>query len=446
MDSSVSVKENSTAAAPREPTAAQSTATGGQPGQLMERSTPTQKAGKTTKPIAQPQRTALKSKAKPVKAKAGKTAKPAGNQLASSEVNTRLSKLEDLLESVIQRLPAQTNTKNSTGVPPATATHTPAPARREPQTQGQPRAAHSAASMHTQPYSGEQAQAEGEDMDTDMGLTHAVGNDEEDYTMVLPDEVPLFAAKFAVNNDIGDPVAEEVAQSATYLLTHQLENKSLEDTAAKYAVPSNCQAIDTPRVNPFIWDNLPTHTKSRDLKLQKIQKSLTKGINAFTRSLSADNISDSQQDALALLCNSSFELNCLRRELIKPDLDAKCARLCKPENVVGTTNKLLFGDNLSKKVKDLMEEQKVTAGVMKGQRKSYSSPHTYRGYKPSPGFTSATQRSYKEAGWSRSRAPATATRPISGSGERPFLGRNPRQYRQPQGNKKPPAPQTQWKR
>ena len=49
----------------------------------------------------------------------------------------------------------------------------------------------------------------------------------------------------------------------------------------------------------------------------------------------------------------------------------------------------------------LMEEQKVTAGVMKGQRNSYSSPHPYRGYKPSPGFISATQWSYKEAGCSR---------------------------------------------
>ena len=212
--------------------------------------------------------------------------------------------------------------------------------------------------------------------------------------MSIPDEVPLIAAKFAVISDIGDAVEDEIAQSATYLLTHQLGNKALEETAAKYALPSNCQAVDFPKVNPFIWDNLPTNTKSKDLKLQNIQKSLTKGINAFTRSLSSDNITDSQQDALALLCNSSFELNCLRRELIKPDLDAKCARLCKPENMVGTsTSKLLFGDNLSKKVKDLMEEQKVTAGVMKGHRKSYSSPHPYRGYKPSPGFTTGASSS-----------------------------------------------------
>ena len=168
----------------------------------------------------------------------------------------------------------------------------------------------------------------------------------------------------------GEPTEEEIAQSATYLLTHQLENKALEETAAKYALPSNCQAMDSPKMNPFIWDNLPTHTKSRDLKLQKIQKSMTKGINAFVRSLPSGNIMDPQQDALALLCSSSFELNCLRRELIKPDLDSRCARLCKPENMVGTTNKLLFGDNLSKKVKDLMEEQKVTAGVMKGQERA----------------------------------------------------------------------------
>ena len=126
--------------------------------------------------------------------------------------------------------------------------------------------------------------------------------------------------------------------------------------------------------------------------------------------------------------------------------------LCKPENMLGTTSILLFGDDLNKKAKDLLKEQKfqkVTAGVMKGQRKPYSNPHPYRG-------TSRRQVSqvlleseelYKEARWSRSRAPATATRPFFGSGERPFLERIPRQPRQPQGNKKPLAPQfqTQWK-
>ncbi|XP_071482177.1 uncharacterized protein [Diadema antillarum] len=436
MDSSVSpisVKEKFRAAAPREPTAASHAATGGQPaaaqGKLTELCAPTatQDGGKS-KPA---QRTAQVKKSKPTN--------PAKTQSStSSDVNTRLSKLEDLLESVIQRLPAENRTANSTGVLHTSAV-TP-----------QPRAAHTTDDTYShtstqQPYSGEHCEYTG----AGMGQTHSIADDEECYP-IMPDEVPHIAAKFAVNADIGEPIEEEIAQSATYLLTHQLENKALEETAAKYALPSNCQAMDSPKVNPFIWDNLPTHTKSRDLKLQKIQKSMTKGINAFVRSLPSGNITDPQQDALALLCSSSFELNCLRRELIKPDLDSRCARLCKPENMVGTTNKLLFGDNLSKKVKDLMEEQKVTAGVMKGQRKSYSSPHPYRGFRPSPGFASATHRSYKEAGWSRSRAPATATRPFSGTGDRPFLERNPRQYRQSQaqGNKKPlpPAPHTQRKR
>lgn len=52
-------------------------------------------------------------------------------------------------------------------------------------------------------------------MDTDLGHTQSVGDEVEDYTMPIPYEVPLIAAKFAVNTDIGDPVEDEIAQSTT---------------------------------------------------------------------------------------------------------------------------------------------------------------------------------------------------------------------------------------
>ena len=70
--------------------------------------------------------------------------------------------------------------------------------------------------------------------------------------------LPQIAAKFAMPSDIGDPIDEEVAQSATYLMTHQLELKVLDEVTAKYPAPSNCEILDTPKVNPHIRDHLPT--------------------------------------------------------------------------------------------------------------------------------------------------------------------------------------------
>ena len=66
-----------------------------------------------------------------------------------------------------------------------------------------------------------------------------------------------------------------------------------------------------------------------DLKIQRVERSLVKGIMAFTQDLKDPN--DSQQDTLTCLSNALFEMNMLRHDLIKPDLNSKFAQLCKPE-------------------------------------------------------------------------------------------------------------------
>ena len=208
-----------------------------------------------------------------------------------------------------------------------------------------------------------------------------------------------------------------IAQSAAYMLTHQLEEKTIEETSAKYPAPKNCPAVEVPKVNPPIWDNLKTSTKSRDLKLQRIQSSLSRGLVALMRTLDSSQISEEQQDALALLSNTNFELNCLRKHLIRPDLNSRFTHLCKPSTPVG---KFLFGDDLPKQVKDLQEQQKATAGVMKGQAKTRQSPH----------FHPYTRNRYRDAGWTSSSGQGSAPRSTSN-----FLG-----TRQP-----PRGPQGQYR-
>ena len=61
-------------------------------------------------------------------------------------------------------------------------------------------------------------------------------------------------------------------------------------------------------------------------------------------------LNEIQQDAVALLANAQFELNQLRKDLIKPDLIPRYTHLCKPS--VKTTQ-WLFGDELSKVMKEM---------------------------------------------------------------------------------------------
>ncbi|XP_072170912.1 uncharacterized protein [Diadema setosum] len=327
----------------------------------------------------------------------------------SSVVEDRLSRLESLLSKVVDALPSV----NSTPPKPA--------------------------SRHFVAY--DEAHSAGQcviPMETDFqqcGEPHVrdtgeANREEGEFASDAADvqEIPVLAAKFAKPGDTGLPVDEDLASSTTYLISHPLEEKVLEETASKYPAPSNCVYLATPKVNGPIWDNLPQHTRSRDAKLQRVQKSLTKGLSALIQSFPSPQLTDTQQDTLALLCNANFELNSLRKELIKPDMAATYSHLCKPSTPV---TKFLFGDELGKRMKDLKEEQKAASGVMRNpiSRPQSSTYHPYRG-------AAFSKRQYRSAGWTASSA-ASTHRPTAGGSSRPFLGQRPQW-----GHSKQPPPRT----
>ena len=73
-------------------------------------------------------------------------------------------------------------------------------------------------------------------------------------------------------------------------------------------------------------------------------------------------ILDHAMDSIALLANANFKLNMKRRELIKPQLNPPYTRLCKDEIKPSTK---LFGDHLSKRLKDMVEAKKVGRQMQK---------------------------------------------------------------------------------
>ncbi|XP_030851512.1 uncharacterized protein LOC115928456 [Strongylocentrotus purpuratus] len=337
-----------------------------------------------------------------------------------STFNNRLDKMEGLLARVVEALPA-TNATAVTGSSHPSSSRGPTGATGGEDYVQRPPFDH----WNDIPPTG---LMDFYGLPADATEAGAVSEEENfDSDMPQPDNfvIPSIAAKFAMASDIGDPIEEEIAQSTSYLMTHQLEGKVLDEVTAKYPAPSNCQIIEAPKVNPVIWDNLPPMTKSRDLKLQRVQKSLTHGINAFARSVSMGGITDTQQDALALICNANFELNCLRKELIKPDLNARFTHLCKPTL---PATRLLFGDDLGKQVKDLKDQQLAAAGVMRDKFKNRFASHPYRG------------RGYNAPGhrWGSQSQSRGYSRPMSGSQGGPFLG-----YRQNRRGRQPPYTQSQ---
>lgn len=225
-----------------------------------------------------------------------------------------------------------------------------------------------------------------------------------------------FAKRFATTTEEGMPLHDSQAQSVNYLLTNALEEKYMTETCQKYPKPSNCQNLLVPKVNPLVWENLSPHVRNLDLKLQRCQKPLISGLVALLKATKGSpQLSTEQEDSVALLASAHFELNQLRKELIKPDLNSRYTHLCKPR--VKTTE-WLFGDDLHKAVKELDEEQK-TVGVMKNRHGRQS--HKSRRFTPYQNLVqgsharphhSQSQR-YQNAGWTTS-----SDRP-----QQPFLGR-----------------------
>ncbi|CAB4011286.1 Hypothetical predicted protein [Paramuricea clavata] len=144
------------------------------------------------------------------------------------------------------------------------------------------------------------------------------------------------------------------------------------------------------RVNQLIWDNLQPNTRSQDLRFQKVQTALIKGIAAIVRTTdtalahvttlpAGKEIVESMTDAIALCAHANSELNIHRKELIKPDLHKDYKHLCSASL---PSSSQLFGDDLSKQVKDLTEVNKV--GRKMARAPAYSYQGRNRNIRPRP--------------------------------------------------------------
>ena len=84
---------------------------------------------------------------------------------------------------------------------------------------------------------------------------------------------------------------------------------------------------------------------------------------------------DALKDAVALLTAANAELNVLRREVFKAELNPKFLPLCKPS--VPVTDYLF---DLGRTIRDLEATQKTTSQVMRGRRFSFRGrPYIRRG-------------------------------------------------------------------
>ena len=169
-------------------------------------------------------------------------------------------------------------------------------------------------------------------------------------------------------------MAEVIAQRVNDACSKKAMDSKLKNLYEKYKTPANCKYLCVPKVNLEPWHDLSKESKSKDLGLQELQKSIVKAsqpiIPLFDSAISARKDKSSMDpnvllpllaDAVTFLGHASFLTSLKRREFLKPDMaEPYYQSVCNRSNAITTC---LFGDELPKHVKEISEVNKISRKV-----------------------------------------------------------------------------------
>jgi len=207
--------------------------------------------------------------------------------------------------------------------------------------------------------------SESEDLEIDFLIKEHSSNDSPDGEADILCDI---AQDYDLEDQCGPAVSDKLAAILNKMARNKLDDK-LKEKLNKYPRPKNCENLVGAKVNPEIWSKVRPETRSRDLKLQKIQNSILKAIMPLadltdslltTKSKGADidtNKAIKQLlDSVALLTHANCDIHQRRRDLIRPDLNKSYQQICAEH--VGVTG-FLFGDDLPQKIKDINATNRV---------------------------------------------------------------------------------------
>ena len=160
------------------------------------------------------------------------------------------------------------------------------------------------------------------------------------------------------------------------------EEGSEKNLFQKILRPENCPGLSKITVNQLIWDGVSAEARTGDVRMQRVQSALVKRATnvaliadlVLKSSEDKDNIHDYAlldklrkltEDSLCCLGAANWELVQRRREALKPQISKDYAHLCAQK--VNFTDSL-FGDAVTKQIKDITDDIKVTHKLLHKNR------------------------------------------------------------------------------
>lgn len=232
--------------------------------------------------------------------------------------------------------------------------------------------------------------------------------------------------KYEKSARIGDKIDDNLARLVKARICKPLVNDIYKSLEEKYNIPENCEFINPPEINNFIWKKLMFLPKSYDLKIQKSMKNEGKAMIPLTSiieevlkakgdlaKLDANTLLTKLFDIMAFIGNAFAIQNELRRYLLENLVDGKYKSLCTEPLEVDTTKKL-FGEDVDKSLDTLNKTSKMVNQLMprgNPQRRHHAYSQRYNPYGQRPEHQQHHHQHQRQRG---SQAP---------KGGRPFRGR-----------------------
>ena len=180
-----------------------------------------------------------------------------------------------------------------------------------------------------------------------------------------------FAQDFINEDQRSPPISQKLAEILNGILSKKIGDDKIKQKLDCYPAPQNLLGLTTPKVNPEVWGKVKADTRSRDVRMQKAQVRITRGLTAIA--MLAEKITTAQSEkesvdlheclkltlnGFALVANGNMELSYRRREFIRPDLNSSYRELCAPTTPITDQ---LFGDELARVVKDINETNRMAS-------------------------------------------------------------------------------------
>jgi hypothetical protein len=129
-------------------------------------------------------------------------------------------------------------------------------------------------------------------------------------------------------------------------------------------IPENCKNLVPPLINSN-WNNLYPNIQQRDRTLEEAQKILGLPIVHMIRlaEMFKTNTIDMKEakkclsDSITLSCNTFYELNVKRRQILRPFVSKKFQPLCAASTQIEETT--LFPTDATKKMKEISDASQI---------------------------------------------------------------------------------------